>query len=50
MGSGDAGVEHRVLRITMNHGSSGFFAYLLYAINQILYAERRSVSLRCAHS
>lgn len=33
-----------VLRIAMNHGSAGFFAYMLYVINQLLFARRNSMT------
>lgn len=32
-----------VLRIRMNHGSAGFFAYVLFALNQLGWAEERGV-------
>ena len=30
----------RVLRIVANHGSAGFFAYLLFVINQLIFARK----------
>ena len=35
--------EERFLRIRMNHSNAGFFAYLTFALNQILHAERRGL-------
>ena len=35
--------ERKILRITMNHGSGGFFAYVLFAINQIRFAQRNNL-------
>ena len=32
-----------VLLIRMNHGSAGFFAYVLFAVNQLLFAERQGM-------
>ena len=32
------------LRIVMNHGSAGFFAYMLFAINQLLFARRNGAT------
>ena len=31
----------RVLRIRVNHGSAGFFAFMLFALNQMRYAHVR---------
>ena len=40
--------QHRAprvaLRIVMNHGSAGFFAYMLFAINQLLFARRNGLT------
>lgn len=33
----------RVLRIAMNHGSAGFFAYMLYALNQLVFCRRHGL-------
>ena len=33
----------RVLRIRMNHGSAGFFAYVLFALNQLLLCRKHGV-------
>jgi hypothetical protein len=41
--SAPAGTE-RVLQIRVNHASAGFFAYLLFAINQLLVAEAAGVT------
>ncbi|KAL1515441.1 hypothetical protein AB1Y20_002067 [Prymnesium parvum] len=30
----------RVLRIVANHGSAGFFAYMLFVVNQLLFADK----------
>ena len=34
----------RVLRIRSNHGSAGFFAYVLFAINQLILAHEAGVT------
>ena len=33
----------RVLRIRMNHGSAGFFAYVLFALNQLLFCRKHGL-------
>ena len=33
----------RVLKIVINHSNAGFFAYLTFALNQILYAEEHGL-------
>ena len=33
----------RVLRIVMNHGSAGFFAYMLYVLNQLVFCRRHGL-------
>ena len=37
------GVDIGVLKIIMNHENAGFFAYLTFALNQILYAEQNGL-------
>ena len=36
--------EKRVMMITMNHGSAGFFAFVQFAINQLRYAEEHHLT------
>ena len=33
----------KVLAITVNHGGAGLFAWLLFALNQLMYAEKHNV-------
>ena len=35
--------SRHALRIQMNHGSAGFFAYVLFAINQIAFARKHGI-------
>ena len=37
------GVKIHVLKIIMNHENAGFFAYLTFALNQLLYAEQNGL-------
>merc|ERR1711968_184904 len=32
----------KVLAITVNHGGAGLFAWLLFALNQLMYAEKHN--------
>ena len=36
--------ERRVLQIGMNHGSAGFFAFVLFAINQLRFADEHGLT------
>ncbi|MDA9983193.1 hypothetical protein N9H39_10830 [Gammaproteobacteria bacterium] len=35
--------ERKYLRIRMNHANAGFFAYVTFVVNQILYCERENL-------
>ena len=39
----DRGPLKPVLRIVMNHGTAGFFAYVLFAINQLRFAAEHNL-------
>mmetsp|Transcript_5788 Transcript_5788/g.18075 ORF Transcript_5788/g.18075 Transcript_5788/m.18075 type:complete len:1617 (+) Transcript_5788:79-4929(+) len=41
--SSSSNVTTNVLHIRMNHGSAGFFAYLLFALNQLAFAQRQKL-------
>ena len=39
------GVHVRVLKIVINHNNAGFFAYVTFALNQLLYAEQQGAAI-----